>query len=396
MRHWSRKLTVVLAAMAALAAVTGSVTPSQAAAAFPLPDIGVVRLHMVNNDQYVRFDPSNGSGGYTTGTPNPIVVSSCLATVSGPLSVTSTPAAPTGKLGFVDHEFGVQVKGEGNGTPCGRVDGLNQALTLQLAGALATDEFDYAELDVEVKFGGTVRAELYFGSQLMRVELLPTGGASDSGPDSADGDNYRFRLPAVGTTSVFNKIVLKLDPSTPGGAFSLAGGEDGTAPQPGGLGTTLATSDSLFHITDVDGILNCGDTVTRGTTGVPISSLTRQPNGLGGCVAIPYILRTANNGTNQTVQLQKDLGSQADLQPAFTMSTTWAPELATYPVVRTTQIDYGGGPQPMQWCNGTSSMPMTPTGQAWCITGQSVAVVGTGLIQVTESYFGAGDPKYIR
>jgi hypothetical protein len=396
MRHWSRKLTVVVAVMGALAAVTGSVTPTQAAAVFPLPDIGVVRLHMVNNDQYVRFDPSDGSGGYTTGTPNPIVVSSCQATVSGPLSITPTPPPSAGKLGFVDHEFGVQVKGEGNGTPCGRVDGLNQALTLQLAGPLASDEFDLAELDVEVKFGGTVRAELYFGSQLMRVELLPTSGVSDSGPDSADGDNYRFRLPAVGTSAIFNKIVLKLDSSTPGGAFSLAGGNDGTAPQPGGLGATLATSDSLFHITDIDGTLNCGDTVNRGTTGVPVTSLTRLPNGLGGCVAVPYLLRTGSSGTDQTVQLQKDLGSQAALQPAFTMTTVWPPEPATYPVVRTTRIDYGGGEQPMQWCNGTSSMPMTPTGQAWCITGQSVALVGTGLVQVTESYYGAGDPKWIR
>ena len=93
-------------------------------------------------------------------------------------------------------------------------------------------------------------------------------------------------------------------------------------------------------------------------------------------MAIPYILRTGFQGTDQLVQLQKDLGSQATLQPAFTMSTTWAPEPATYPVVRTTRIDYGAGEQPMQWCNGTSSMPMTPSGQAWCITGQSVDLGG--------------------
>jgi hypothetical protein len=396
MRGLSRKLAVVLAVMGVLAALTGSVVPGHAAAVFPLPDVGVVRLHMVGTDQYERFDPSNGSGGYTAGTPAAISVSKCNASVGGPLSITTTPAPPTGALGFFDDEFGVQVKGEGTGTPCGRVDGTSQALTLQLTGALATNEFDFAELDVEVKFGGTVRAELYFGTQLVRVETLATSGVADSGPDSADGDNYRFRLPAVGATAVFNKIVLKLDPSTPGGAFSLAGGNDGTTPQPGGLGATLNTSDSLFHITDVDGTLNCGDTVTRGTSGVPVATLTRLANGLGGCVAVPYLLRTGFNGADQQVQLQKDLGNQASLQPAFTMSTVWAPEPATYPVVRTTRIDYGAGEQPMQWCNGTASMPMTPSGQAWCITGQSVALVGTGQIQVTESYYGAGDPKFIR
>jgi hypothetical protein len=78
------------------------------------------------------------------------------------------------------------------------------------------------------------------------------------------------------------------------------------------------------------------------------------------------------------------------------MSTVWAPEPATYPVTRTTRIDYGTGEQPMQWCGGTSSAPVEPAGQTWCISGQSVAVVGTGLIQVTENYYGAGDPKFIR
>ena len=347
MHRWSRKLLILVAVMGALAALTGSITPGQAATGFPLPDEGVVRLHMANDGQYVRFDATNPSGGFTIGTPSPITVSSCVATVSGPLSVTPTPAPATGKLGLVDNGLGVQIKGEGNGTPCGRVDGLSQALTLAPAGALATKEFDFAELDVEVKFGGTVRADLYLGAQLVKSEVLPTTGSSDSGPDSADGDNYRWRLPAVGTTAIFNKIVLKVDASTPGGAFSLAGGDDGTAPQPGGLGATLATSDSLFHVTDIDGILNCGDTATRGGTGTPLSSLTRLPNGLGGCVAIPYILRTGFVGTDQQVLLQKDMGSQAALQPAFTLSTTWAPEPATYPVSRTTRIDYGNGEVPM-------------------------------------------------
>jgi len=48
---------------------------------------------------------------------------------------------------------------------------------------------------------------------------------------------YRFAIAAVAT-----------------GAFSLEGGSDGTAALPApSLGATLATTDSLFHIADVDG-----------------------------------------------------------------------------------------------------------------------------------------------
>ncbi len=395
MRRMSRTSLAAFAVAGAFLLLTGSVTPGQAQTTLTLPDVGVVRLHMGADAKYVRFDAANGSGGYTAGVPSPITVSSCAATVTGPLSVTPTPAPSAGKLGLVDNELGVQVKGEGNGTPCGRVDGLSQALTLQLAAPVATKEFDYAELDVEVKFGGTVRADLYMGTQLMGTERLFTSGVSDSGPDSADGDNYRWRLPAAGS-SVFNKIVLTVDSSTPGGAFSLAGGADGTTPQPGGLGQTLGTSDSLFHLTDIDGILNCGDTVSSGSAGTPAAQLSRLANGLGNCVAIPYILRTGFEGTSQLVQLQKDLGTQATLQPAFRMTTTWQPEPAANPITRATQIDYGSGPQVMQWCDGTSAAPIVPTGQAWCITSQSVALVATGLVQVTEGYYGAGDPKFLR
>ena len=60
-----------------------------------------------------------------------------------------------------------------------------------------------------------MRADLYLGSTLVGTTLLPTTGASDSGPDSADGDNYRFRVPAVGKVAFFNKIVLQGRPVDP-------------------------------------------------------------------------------------------------------------------------------------------------------------------------------------
>ena len=93
------------------------------------------------------------------------------------------------KLGLIADGIGVQGRSEGNGGPCGLVNGPSQSLELSLAGQLADYEMDYAELDVEGKFGVTVKAQLYLDDVLVRTELLVTGG-----PDSG-------RTPATTTTT---------------------------------------------------------------------------------------------------------------------------------------------------------------------------------------------------
>ena len=88
---------------------------------------------------------------------------------------------------------------------------------------------DYAEIDLEGKFGVTVKVDGYFvrsnGPVLMKSETYATSGP-DSGPDSADGDNFRIRYPKVGKTAV-NRLVFSIIGTT--GAASLEGGADGTA-----------------------------------------------------------------------------------------------------------------------------------------------------------------------
>ena len=274
-----RVLAAVTAAVAAagLATVSGS-TPASAVdpPVFTLPgfpsDEGVLRLHLGASD-YVRFDP-RGASGYTVGTQEPLVVSGCNLTSPTSLGfVAGAPNSQNPRLGLVGDAIGVQVRGEGNGTPCGQVNGTAQSLDLRPGGALADMEMDAVELDIEGKFSVTVRADLYLDSTLVWSELLVTGG-SDSGPDSADGDNFRWVLPSTTAPVFFDRIVLRADLSTPGGAFSLEGGADGTAAQPGGLGAELGTTDSLFHITDVDGTLACGATATEpGTGGAPTVSI---------------------------------------------------------------------------------------------------------------------------
>jgi hypothetical protein len=377
--------------------------PAQAGGDVGLPDGGVIRLRIEGTggsagDNWFRFDEPDGSGGYTAGTPAPITERRCQASTSGVMAVASTPAPSQGRVGLVDTGLGVVVKGEGQGTPCGRVDGTGQALTLTPdVGASAV--FDFAELDVEAKGGATLRAELRLGGALQATETIATGGP-DSGPDSADGDNFRWRVPSVdGPTVYFDEIVLRVDPSTPTAAFSLEGGGDGTAPEPGGLGDQLATTDTLFHLVDADGVLDCGDAVSAGGGDVPQADLVRLENLLGDpddCVAIPYALRPGLEGETQTVLLAKVLGGQEELEPAFTLDITWLPEPAAYPIARTTSIDDGSGPVPLVWCDGTVSAPELPAGVNWCLTGQSAEPAGVGLIQVSESLYGAGDPRFRR
>jgi hypothetical protein len=305
------------------------------------------------------------------------------------MAMTPTPngGSSQGKLGLAKDSIGVQVKGEGNGTPCSQVNGT-QALDLQLAGSLANKAMDFAELDVEGKFGVTVKAQLYNDGQLVRTQLLPTGGP-DSGPDSANGDNFRWRLPDTSAGLVlFDEIKLSVDASTPGAAFSLEGGSDGTAPQPGGLGQTLATSDSLFHIAAFDGQLACGGTANKtGAPGEPTASVTSQSG--TACEAVPYSLTVSNTDGLPAVAFQK-IGGDSNVYRA---TIVW-PIMDNDNPVPWTQIRYGTGPaHDLRWCDGTPAAPILPAvGEFWCLVDQHTVIVGTDQIQQTEQLFGQGDP----
>ena len=277
--------------------------------------------------------------------------------------------------------------GEGTGTPCGRVDGPSQALTLRLGGVLAGKLISFAELDIEGKFNVTVLAQAYQGTNLVGSDQKKTGTNSDSGPDSGDGDNYRWRIEP---RMPFDRLVLSVDPTTPNGAFSLEGGADGTAPGP--LGASLVTNDSLFQLADFTGMLDCGQTTpTVGGSGTPAATLARGQN--PSCQKIPYLLRTADDNGAQSVLLQKVLGDQSTAN--FRMTIVWDPEQASIPL-KVTQIDYGGGLQPVVWCDGTADAPIPVTGQAWCLTSQQATLVGGHKVQLTERYYGAGDPRWAR
>ncbi len=159
-------------------------------------------------------------------------------------------------------------------------------------------------------------------------------------------------------------------------------------------GKTLNTKESLFKLTDVEGVLACGDVVTEaGSATSPSATLTRLDTDGADCnTLIPYSLTSAGGTLSRTMTLNKPTVTGAK----FTIVIGWDPEAAQYPLTRATTIDYGSGALTLQWCGGTPSAPDPPLGHAWCLTNQAVANLGGGLIQVTETFFGEGDPVYAR
>lgn len=385
--RWAVVVAVLVLAAATLPATFAAVSVT----AMPLdtlPDAGTLRLHLGSSPQRWLFEPTSGSA-----TSQAIGLSSgCkLAPTSGAL-VALTPTPASGTVGLTTDGIGVRSSGEGAGVPCGRVDGSKgQRLRIELTGSgpLAETLIDFMELDIEAKGNVIVVADLYLDGTLVGSHEMPTGSASDSGPDSGDGDNYRFRVPETGT-SAFDSFVLR--PKDDIGEFSLAGGADGTAAVPGGLGEQLGTTDSLIHLKEASGVLDCGESTGDVTGGNTTANFARGSN--AECELIPYLLRVENDD----VLVQKDLTGQPDAN--FTMTVTWDAEPAPANagvLSRTTFIDYTpetpGDETPLLWCDAG---PTPPPGEFWCLTTQSSELQPDGTVVVTETLFGAGDPRVTR
>ncbi|HET9250053.1 MAG TPA: hypothetical protein VFP13_08985 [Actinomycetota bacterium] len=387
-----------------------------------LADGGVLRLALGTTDALSLHLP-DGLGGYASASKTQSISNGqgCKLALSGDPLVRFAPPngnTPSPYTGFVSDAIGVGSNGEGAGQPCGRLD-PGQTLTLNLDTGLDGKLIDFAEIDVELKFGATLRVT---GNLVKGTTVTPAGSAdysstgSDSGPDSADGDNYRIRFPRTGTTAV-NQLVFSIVGTT--GGVSLEGGADGTGAcdladgctEPS-LGQSLSTTDSVFHLVDADGTLACGDTATQGGTGgTPLNSLERLNNTTAGCVPIPYNLESSITDCeltfNQCVLLQKDLLGQ---NAQFFWTVTWAPEDGEY-MESETEFDFGFGFQKLQMCladdNDADTYPELPPKAAtspagspdpdpWCVVTTSTQLIVTGAnagkVIVTEKYFGSGDP----
>ena len=392
------KLSITVGALGAMALVT-AVLPGTIASGTSSATItggGVLRLHLDKDADYFRYQPPTATGGAAV--TQTITATNCVVRQNVPPSlVTLTPTPSTAAVGLVEDGLGVKASNDGTGTPCGLVDGTGQALTLSLVNAAGTalrgKTIDFAELDIEGKFDVTVLARALLGGKQVWTGTLRTGNGSDSGPDSGDGDNYRWKIDPPD----FDQLVLTVDKSTPNGSFSLEGGEDGTAPEPGGVGASLNTSDTIFQLTDFTGVIDCGETApTVGGGDSPLATFSRGQN--PNCTPIPYLLRSE---PDNAVFLQKNASGQPGAN--FLLEVTWEPEPLELPIPVTT-IDYDGpgGAPPVEviGCIGTPDAPQLPPDrdpvQKWCLAEQHWVLAGGENIKLTETYFGAGDPRWAR
>ena len=94
---------------------------------------GVLRLHLNKDADFFRYQPPTATGGAAV--TQTIIAKSCVASLNPSSSLVTLDRRPRRRrraVGLVDDGLGVKTKGEGIGTPCGRVDGTGQALTLAL------------------------------------------------------------------------------------------------------------------------------------------------------------------------------------------------------------------------------------------------------------------------
>lgn len=400
--------------MVALVAIPAGFVSANPESANSIPDGGVLRLHFESgtNDYFQYNAPDTSADGYANGglTQSIGVEGQCKVSLTGEPLVT---LAGTGKGGnfagvFAD-ALGVGGKGtDGNGQPCGRID-YGQTLRLDLGSALAGLNIDFAELDLELKYGTSVTARLFRdGAQVGSDLTIDACSGSDCGPDSGDGDNYRVRLPATGK-AIFDAI--ELTPATSGGAASLEGGADGTEADAGSLGAALGTRDSLFHLTTADGVVSCatsGDPVANSEAGIDSSLdavLCADPS-----TSIPYSLSHTTTGSVDEAHLGLDLTGITGAR--FTWTLEWndkpvgtssipAGAAAVAVAGHWTEIDYTGagtGYHPVKWCTTSSGGIDLPTGEQWCLMKQVAdwipAPAGqTGSwVRITETLYGNGDP----
>ncbi len=346
----SRKgLLALLAALLVMGTLVGPVRIAAGQDPLVAIDKGVLELQLGAVDQF-SYQPTTGPAATQAITENGCRVT--LAT-NGAVLVTLSPLPSTSEVGLFADGIGVRTKG-GNGQPCGRADGPDEGLVLKLAGSLSDFEITRAELDIEGKFDAIVVAELYLdGAGPLAVPVqpdctaaeplcLPTGVLSDSGPDSGDGDNYRweFAFPDI----AFDEIHLKVSTLTPSGAFSLEGGADGTAP-----GDVLATSGSGFQIADVVTPAIALDKVTNGADGLTILegapvtwtyTVTNTGNTAVGTVSVvdsdPGVAPTYESGDGNG-------NGQLDLGESWTFSATGMAGAGGYANVGTAGATFTNG-----------------------------------------------------
>ncbi|MDH3259799.1 MAG: DUF5011 domain-containing protein [Acidimicrobiia bacterium] len=216
-----RKLTI-------LALVVGMVGALLVTASIASGGVPGQRLDLVMNDtdgDKFTLGPAGGSPDYTQALSR----SGCRVNdpdPSGHLLVELSAEANRNNPGpgLKDHILGVLAQGEGNGTPCARINGTQldrgEILRIELAGLIIGHWYaDQAQFGIKLKFGATGEIQAFKdGSEIGTPATFACLG-SDCGPDSGD-DRHLFELPAVGESYLFDAVEISVS-SPADGSVSL-------------------------------------------------------------------------------------------------------------------------------------------------------------------------------
>jgi hypothetical protein len=164
-------------------------------------------------------------------------------------------------LGHVKDGFGVLGVNDGLGEPCGRVL-AGQSIAVSLGSAVSGHLMTAVDIDLELKFGALVEISYLHGGVLVASDQFSSSDSrADDGPDSKDGDNYRYPFrPTTGSGDqlYFDTVVF----TAAAGSFSLEGGADlASNNDPGAFGSLDPSSkSSQFAVVPVfDGEITCQD-----------------------------------------------------------------------------------------------------------------------------------------
>ena len=269
----SGKIQTRLALLAAAAALVAVVVPATLASGShegggaASGDPSYVFLEMGKNDR-VTYEAQTQS--ITTRNNNCNIV-----TFGTPQLLVVTPFG--GVLGHTKDSLGVQSTGDGSGEPCSRVDASKgEAISVSLGSAMTGLLMSAVDVDLELKSNASVEVTYLHEGVEVASDLFDPTDTSDDGPDSGDGDNYRyFHRPLDGESPV-NFDEVKFTPIT--GILSLEGGSDGT--DAGSLVTT--NNFSQFEVVQgFDGEITCGDEEPIGSGGTTSGVVTMHSENKG-------------------------------------------------------------------------------------------------------------------
>ena len=193
-------------------------------------------------------------------------------TVNGASGALLVITGINGDLGNDKDGLGVRSSGDGRGEPCGRTeadDGEAISVALPQTGPASDYLMSAVDFDLELKFNASIAVSYRLNGSEVATDTFNPAEGSDDGPDSTDGDNYRYRHRPTDTDGqiFFDEVVL-----TPtSGSISLEGGADLEAgavddDSYGDLSEELSYA-SQIEIQDnpFDGEITCGDNLKIAT-----------------------------------------------------------------------------------------------------------------------------------